>query len=467
MNATFRQSHQVNIIKPSKIYEKLKFICKHLVHGRQEDAHEFLRYLIESFQKCYLISRKVHKSIDSYSKETTPFNQTFGGYLRQELHCLKCRYVSVTYQHFMDIMLDIKNADNIDSALQGYFKREVLSQADMYKCEKCKDKVPAHKIYRIERPPLVLCLQLKRFNIMGGKNGRPVRLSQNLDLTKFVRWAGSCDLKFNYTLTSLITHVGPSPNCGHYTAIGKAPNGTFYRFDDSSVNPTSVQNVLNTSAYVIFYEMTSASRDQYLLAKSGEGPSCKSEQVIGPKLPSKKIDNFKSNLKANPTTSTSTNAKISVPSVENLAKKHSLVSQTNSSSTKLVNNMPKLISETKKPILKETVKTIPQQVLSSGSLVPDYGSGSSSEDDEVVRSEKSVHSKLEVEGNNKKNDTPQLNVSTAKENQENSQAKAKTLFSGKVPNIFILYNMICKSYNEKNCSLTIYLNNVIYYVYYF
>ena len=30
-------------MKPIKIYEKLKLICKHLVHGRQEDAHEFLR----------------------------------------------------------------------------------------------------------------------------------------------------------------------------------------------------------------------------------------------------------------------------------------------------------------------------------------------------------------------------------------------------------------------------------------
>ena len=30
-------------MKPIKIYEKLKVICKDLVHGRQEDAHEFLR----------------------------------------------------------------------------------------------------------------------------------------------------------------------------------------------------------------------------------------------------------------------------------------------------------------------------------------------------------------------------------------------------------------------------------------
>ena len=77
----------------------------------------------------------------------------------------------------------------------------------------------------------------------------------------------------------MINHVGPSPNCGHYTSIAEAPNGNFYkwldfhhntldlrlallRFDDASVSPTSLQNALNTSAYVIFYEMVKTSRNQ-------------------------------------------------------------------------------------------------------------------------------------------------------------------------------------------------------------
>ena len=66
------------------------------------------RYLIESLQKSYLISKKISLKIDNYSKETTPFNQIFGGYMRQDVTCLRCKYVSTTFQHFMDVLLDIR-----------------------------------------------------------------------------------------------------------------------------------------------------------------------------------------------------------------------------------------------------------------------------------------------------------------------------------------------------------------------
>jgi len=422
LNSTLRQTQQSNVIKPIRIYEKLKFICKHLVHGRQEDAHEFLRYLIESLQRCYLISRKVPKTLDNYSKETTPFNQIFGGYLRQELHCLKCRHVSITFQHFMDLMLDIRNADNIDSALCGYFKKEFLSQEDAYKCEKCKQKVPAHKIYRIERPPLVLCIQLKRFNIMGGKNGRPVTLSKNLDITKFIRWATGCNLSFTYNITSLITHVGPSPNCGHYTAIGQAPNGTYYRFDDDCVNPTSVQNVLNNSAYVIFYEMTKSSRDRYVAAmadvnnvsspKTQNGAAAngkKSDVVIGPQLPPNVLNRKDQNRGSNkqpltPEPSTSATAFKPSPSSSGVnsplvASKNPVANNKSLINTNKVNNMPRIVGDKQSSVDKErnkfglvvgnnkntTIKPAAAVVPTAGlGLVPDYGDGSSSDEEKQV-----------------------------------------------------------------------------------
>ena len=37
-----------------------------------------------------------------------------------------------------------------------------------------------------------------------------------------------------YNLSSLIVHIGASPNSGHYISIGKC-NGTWEKFDDDSV----------------------------------------------------------------------------------------------------------------------------------------------------------------------------------------------------------------------------------------
>ena len=50
--STLKQTNSSHTIKPMKIYEKLKMICKHLVHGRQEDAHEFLRYVMATIREA-------------------------------------------------------------------------------------------------------------------------------------------------------------------------------------------------------------------------------------------------------------------------------------------------------------------------------------------------------------------------------------------------------------------------------
>jgi len=375
MGATLRGTTSANAMKPIKIYEKLKLICKHLTHGRQEDAHEFLRYLVESLQKSYLISRKVPKTVDNYTKETTPFNQIFGGYMRQDVVCMRCKHVSTTFQHFMDLLLDIRQSDNIDSALSGYFKRENLGQGEnMYKCEKCKQKVPATKQYKIERPPMVLCIQLKRFNLMGGKNGRPVTLARKINISNHVRWAPIHNIPVEYKLVSMINHVGPSPNCGHYTSIGEAANGTFYRFDDASVHPTSLQNALNTSAYVIFYEMLKSSKNLILNPKTDqEKPKvAKTQQngqsekkVIGPQLP----QNLKNPSSPKPGLSGPSPKLIQEPSVSK--PKPSPVLQIK----------PKMISEPSgKPVAKPVIKPM----KSVQGLVP-YDGGSSSEEEVAIK----------------------------------------------------------------------------------
>ncbi|XP_063228664.1 ubiquitin carboxyl-terminal hydrolase 36 isoform X2 [Bacillus rossius redtenbacheri] len=257
MAKTLKNSHSKSggVMKPFWIYNKLKMICKHMTHGTQEDAHEFMRYLIESMEKAYL-SRHKSKVLDNYSKETTPLNQIFGGYMRTEVECLQCHAVSTTFQHFQDLLLDVRRASTLDDALAGYFCKERLDGDDAYRCERCLRKVAATKKFCVQKPPLVLCLQLKRFSIMGGKINKHVSFSQHLDLTRFLcPQSASKGQPLTYRLVAMVNHMGTSINCGHYTAIAQTSSGHFYHFDDSSVRPISLAAALEANAYIIIYEM--------------------------------------------------------------------------------------------------------------------------------------------------------------------------------------------------------------------
>ncbi|KAI4501237.1 hypothetical protein M0802_003610 [Mischocyttarus mexicanus] len=253
---TLQFSHQKSggNIKPFYIYNKLKLICRTMVPGQQEDAHEFLRYLLEGMERAYLTRRKAGK-LDSYSKETTPINQIFGGYIRTEVKCLQCGHVSTTFQHFQDLLVDIRKASTLDEALNSYFSREQLDNND-YKCEACKRRVPATKQFSLERAPKVLCVQLKRFSVLGGKISRHIDFRQTIDMGPYLRREPNEPLQqLTYKLMSLVTHVGPSINCGHYTAVAQISTGQYYSFDDICVRPISLSNVLNTNAYIMIFEM--------------------------------------------------------------------------------------------------------------------------------------------------------------------------------------------------------------------
>lgn len=224
-----------------------------MVFGQQEDAHEFLRYLMEAMEKAYLQRFPKSSQLDQYSKETTPINQILGGYLKTSVRCLACTHESVTFQHFEDLLLDIRKANTLEEALDLYFARERLEDMG-YKCESCKKKVSATKQFSLERAPISLCIQLKRFSIVGNKLNKHIAIRQHLNLSKYSSRKNSHE-SLQYRLVSMVTHLGASQHCGHYTAIGLTDTGSYYQFDDSYVRQISIQNVLNTNAYIIFYEL--------------------------------------------------------------------------------------------------------------------------------------------------------------------------------------------------------------------
>ncbi|EFA00157.1 ubiquitin carboxyl-terminal hydrolase 36 [Tribolium castaneum] len=276
MRKTLQDSQQrnTNTIRPLLIYNKLRLVCRNLIPGRQEDAHEFLRYLVEAMEKSYLSRFKNHSEFDSKVKETTPLNQILGGYLRSAVRCLKCGHVSTTFQHFQDLLLDIRKAQTLDEALEGYFSREKLDD-DSYHCQSCQKKVPATKQFSLERAPMVLCIQLKRFSVSNNKITKHIHFRQRLDLTRYARHRPSVPLI--YRLVALVTHMGPTVNCGHYTAVAQAPSGNFYQFDDSMVRVISHQAVFNTNAYIMLYELESSP-----FTKSNNGTNNKIKPPLSP-----------------------------------------------------------------------------------------------------------------------------------------------------------------------------------------
>lgn len=238
-----------NAIKPVSFIRDLKKIARHFRFGNQEDAHEFLRYTIDAMQKACLNG---YAKLDRQTQATTLVHQIFGGYLRSRVKCSVCKSVSDTYDPYLDIALEIRQAANIVRALELFVKPDVLSGENAYMCAKCKKKVPASKRFTIHRTSNVLTLSLKRFaNFSGGKITKDVGYPEFLNIRPYMSQSSGDPVM--YGLYAVLVHSGYSCHAGHYYCYVKASNGQWYQMNDSLVHSSNVKVVLNQQAYVLFY----------------------------------------------------------------------------------------------------------------------------------------------------------------------------------------------------------------------
>lgn len=170
---------------------KLKKIAKHFKPGRQEDAHEFMRYLVDGVHEVCL---KGSEKKDIHTQRTTAVcvaffprelslqdcclssapsrYSVFGGFLQNTISCTRCGYESITHDATLDINLDIAKCSTLEKALRFFTAPEKLTRDNTYNCDGCKHKVKAVKRLSIHRAPAALSIQLKRFNSMSGWGGK-------------------------------------------------------------------------------------------------------------------------------------------------------------------------------------------------------------------------------------------------------------------------------------------------------
>lgn len=238
----------LTVVEPSMMVKKVSELSHLFLPGAENDAHEFLRLLLSKLQEEYT-SRFQHLQLDIRSKETTPINTVFGGYLRTEVTCLNCHNISLTLQQFMDISVDVAGHTNLDACLKAFFAPEKIAG---YRCDECEMVVDVSRQYFLEIPPSTLCVHFKRFGTDGGKLDHIVYVKPTLNTTQFMH--RSQKKRTVYKLQSVVVHRG-TKNTGHYYAICSAGKSGFFQFNDSTVKKSSLNNCMSEEVYVALFDM--------------------------------------------------------------------------------------------------------------------------------------------------------------------------------------------------------------------
>eukprot|EP00898_Chlorokybus_atmophyticus_P001530 jgi/Chlat1/2378/Chrsp17S02645 len=234
-----------------------QYIAKSFRPGRQEDSHEYARYLIEALHKaCLPPGKKVSQQV----AETTFVHRVFGGRLQSQVKCMVCHHESNTLDPFLDLSLEIAKVDSLVKALQKFTSPETLDGSNRYKCLRCQKPVRAVKRFSVDCAPNILTIQFKRFDPAGGKMDRHVAFGERLNIRPYMRTSQGGPLE--YELYAVLVHAGRSTHSGHYYCFAKSPSGMWYSMDDSRVSLVSQSTVLQQRAYILFYTRRQADKVQ-------------------------------------------------------------------------------------------------------------------------------------------------------------------------------------------------------------
>ncbi|XP_069676930.1 ubiquitin carboxyl-terminal hydrolase 46 isoform X2 [Periplaneta americana] len=203
------QKKKVGSIAPKKFIARLRKEKEEFDNYMQQDAHEFLNFLINHINEIILAERHQSSTKPKMGNGETPtpqpeptwVHEIFQGILTSETRCLNCET----------------------------------------------------KRMRVKKLPMILALHLKRFKYMEQYN-RHIKVSHRVVFPLELRLFNTSDDAVNpdrlYDLVAVVIHCGSGPNRGHYISIVKS-HGFWLLFDDDMVDK------IDASTIEDFYGLTS------------------------------------------------------------------------------------------------------------------------------------------------------------------------------------------------------------------
>lgn len=197
-----------NEIKNALVPYLKKFVCSAYKRGFQEDVHEYLRYFLSSLEKCSLFS-------------SIYIQKMFTGVIKNVTTCIRCNNVSLKYEQYYELSLDISTSNNLNDALKKFLSKEILSGENGYFCEKCKRKTVASKQCVINKLPRILTIQIKRFfmnsrfNIV--KNHKFFAYPLQLDMQDYVNNYDMFKNQMNESVIALYEKIYANNNNNDFT----------------------------------------------------------------------------------------------------------------------------------------------------------------------------------------------------------------------------------------------------------
>ncbi|KAH0935504.1 hypothetical protein HID58_012621 [Brassica napus] len=272
-------------LSPSGLLSQLQSIGIRLGNGKQEDAHEFLRFVVDTMQSVCIKASGCDMPKTKKLEDTTLIGLTFGGYLRSKIKCMKCQEKSERREKMMDLTVEIDgDISTLEEALHRFTRTEILDGENKYKCGSCKSYERAKKKLKITEPPNVLTIALKRFQSgKFGKLNKLVRFPETLDLTPYV--SGGSEKSHDYKLYGVIVHLDTmnAAFSGHYVCYVRNSQNKWYKADDSTVVTSDVESVWTKGAYMLFYARCSPTPPRLVLCNKSEASNKKSSVPVVPK----------------------------------------------------------------------------------------------------------------------------------------------------------------------------------------